>query len=33
MANKSGNAYALTVLCPISPGISADSQDGTGGQY
>jgi hypothetical protein len=28
MANKSGNAYALTVLCPILPGVPHDSSTG-----
>src|SRR6266849_9383715 len=32
MANKSGNAYALTVLCPILRGVPSDSPTGTGGQ-
>lgn len=27
MANKSGNAYALTLLCPILPGVSKDHRD------
>jgi hypothetical protein len=28
MANKSGNAYALTLLCPILPGVPAQVQKG-----
>src|SRR5580693_6673855 len=28
MANESGNAYALTTLCPILSGIPPGSQDG-----
>ncbi len=32
MANISGNAYALTVLCPILPGIPAGAPVETGGQ-
>jgi len=32
MANKSGNAYALTILCPILGGAPPDSPAGTGGQ-
>ena len=31
MANKSGNAYALTILCPILGGAPPDSPTGTGG--
>ena len=32
MANKSGNAYALTVLCPILPGVPKDAPPGMEGQ-
>src|ERR1700688_2545956 len=32
MANKSGNAYALTALCPILGGAPTGSEAGTGGQ-
>ena len=32
MANTSGNAYALTILCPILPGIPAGMPEGTGGR-
>ena len=32
MANKSGNAYALTVLCPILRGVPSDSPAGNSGQ-
>ena len=32
MANTSGNAYALTVLCPILPGVPAGSPEETGGR-
>ena len=28
MANKSGNAYGLTLLCPIRPGVPPDTGDG-----
>jgi hypothetical protein len=31
MANKSGNAYALTILCPIRPGVPTLAE-GAGGQ-
>jgi len=32
MANKSGNAYALTVLCPILPGLPKQAPDGMNDQ-
>lgn len=32
MANKSGNAYALTVLCPILGGVPSGSAPGSAGQ-
>jgi hypothetical protein len=32
MANRSGNAYALTLLCPILPGSPAQAQEGFEGQ-
>jgi len=32
MANKSGKAYALTLLCPILPGIPSNPQPGLEGQ-
>jgi hypothetical protein len=32
MANKSGNAYALTILCPILPGVPSNSPTGQSGQ-
>ena len=33
MANKSGNAYALTVLCPIRGGVPPSSSAGSGQTY
>ena len=30
MANKSGNAYALTLLCPILPGAPPGTESGIG---
>jgi hypothetical protein len=33
MANKSGNAYALTVLCPIRGGVPPSSSDVSGQTY
>src|SRR4030095_1434042 len=32
MANKSGNAYGLTVLCPILPGLPKQAPDGMNDQ-
>jgi hypothetical protein len=32
MANKSGNAYALTILCPIRHGVPKECPEGLGGQ-
>ncbi len=32
MANKSGNAYALTLLCPILPGVPPNPEPGFEGQ-
>ena len=32
MANKSGNAYALTLLCPILPGAPPETEPGIGGK-